>query len=51
MDWPTVIVAAIVGGIFVAIVVTQIRNRMNGKSSCSCGGNCGTCGGCPHSNQ
>ena len=51
MDWPTIIVATIIGLIFVVIVVTQIRNRMKGKSSCSCGGNCGACGACPHSNQ
>ena len=44
MDWPTIIVATIIGLIFVAIVVTQIRNRRNGKSSCSCGGSCGSCG-------
>lgn len=51
MDWPTIIVAAIVGVIFVAIVVTQIRNRMNGKASCSCGGNCGACGACAQNKE
>lgn len=49
MDWPTVIVAAIIGVIFVAIVANEIRNRIKGKSSCSCGGNCGACGACSHS--
>ena len=46
MDWPTVIVAAIIGVIFVAIVANEIRNRIKGKSSC--GGNCGACGACKH---
>ena len=41
MDWPTVLVAAVVGAIFVAIVVRIVINKRNGKSSCSCG-----CGGC-----
>ncbi|MBQ7822489.1 MAG: FeoB-associated Cys-rich membrane protein [Clostridia bacterium] len=42
---PTIIVAAIIAVIFVAIVVTGIRNKMKGKSSCSCG--CDSCGmGC-----
>ena len=49
MDWPTVIVAAIIGVIFVAIVANEIRNRIKGKSSCSCGGNCGACGACSYS--
>ena len=41
MEGPTILVAAIVGAIFVAIVVRMIINKKNGKSSCSCG-----CGGC-----
>ena len=51
MDWPTIIVAAIIAVIFLAIVITGIRNRIQGKSSCSCGGNCGACGGNCHTNQ
>ena len=42
--WPTVIVASVIGGIFAWIVAVQIRNKRQGKSSCSCGGNCGVCG-------
>ncbi len=44
---PTIIVASIIGLIFVAIVVNEIRKKIQGKSSCSCGGNCGACGLCP----
>ena len=44
MDWPTVIVASIVGIIFVAIIAHSIVNKKRGKSTCSCGGNCGACG-------
>ena len=47
MDWPTVIVASIVAIIFISIVACGFVNKKKGKSSCSCGGNCGACGaGC-----
>ncbi len=42
MDWPTIIVASILAVIFLAIVITGIRNKKKGKHSCSCG----SCGGC-----
>ena len=51
MDWPTILVATIIGVIFIAIVVSQIRNRIKGKAGCSCGGNCGACGACPRSGK
>ncbi len=38
---PTIIVLLIVAGVFTAIVVNEIRNRIKGKGSCSCG-----CEGC-----
>lgn len=41
MNWPTIIIAAIVAAVFLAIVISGIKNKKNGKSSCSCG-----CGGC-----
>jgi len=44
--WPTIIIAAIVGAIFVAIVVKEIVNKKKGRSSCSCG-----CGGCAFKEQ
>ncbi len=39
--WPTIIVAAIVASIFIAIVVRGVINKKNGKGGCSCG-----CSGC-----
>ncbi|MBE6885110.1 MAG: FeoB-associated Cys-rich membrane protein [Ruminococcaceae bacterium] len=42
MNWPTIIVAAVVLAVFLAIVITGIRNKKKGKSSCSCG--CSECG-------
>ena len=41
MNLPTLIVAAIVAAVFVAVICIQIRDRKNGK--CSCGGSCGSC--------
>ena len=47
MEWPTILVATVVAGIFIAIVVCGIINKKKGKGGCSCGGNCGSCGcGC-----
>lgn len=41
MNWQTLVVLAIVVAIFAAIVVKGIKNKKEGKSSCSCG-----CSGC-----
>lgn len=41
MNLPTLIVAAIVAAVFIAVILVQIRDRKNGK--CSCGGSCGSC--------
>ncbi len=38
----TIIVAAVVAVILALIVKKMIRDKRNGKTSCSCG-----CGGCP----
>lgn len=43
---PTIIVSAIIVAILSAIIAVGIRNRKKGKSSCSCGGSCGSCGAC-----
>ena len=51
MNWPTIIIAAVIGVIFVAIVVKGIINKKNGKHTCSCGGNCGACGMCSSCNS
>ncbi len=37
----TTLIALFVAGVFLAIVIREIRNRKQGKSSCSCG-----CSGC-----
>lgn len=44
MNLSTFIVALIVAAVFFGILAVQIRNKKNGKSSCSCGGSCGACG-------
>ena len=46
MNAPTIIAALIVLVVFAAIVGKGIYNRRHGKSGCSCGGDCGACGGC-----
>ncbi len=41
---------AIVGGVLVIIVglivAKMVKDKKSGKSSCSCGGDCGHCDGC-----
>ncbi len=44
--WPTILVSAVLVAILTAIVVCWIKRKKSGKSSCSCGGNCGACGLC-----
>ncbi len=44
MNAPTIVIGLLVLAVFVAIVAQGIRNKKQGKSSCSCGG---SCGGCP----
>ena len=44
LNLPTIIITALIAVIFLAIVITEIRNRKKGKHSCSCGGSCGSCG-------
>ena len=41
MNIQTIIVGGIVLAVFLAIVITGIRNRIKGKSGCSCG--CDAC--------
>ena len=43
----TIIVASVVGLIFILIVANEIRKKIKGTPSCACGGNCGACGACP----
>lgn len=47
MNWQSWAVLAIIVVIVAAIVARGIYNKRNGKSSCSCGSDCGACGaGC-----
>ena len=41
MNPATILIAALVAVLFIAVIVRQIRRHRQGKSSCSCG-----CGGC-----
>lgn len=42
----TVLVCAVLAVIVIAIVISMIRQKRNGKSSCYCG-----CAGCPMSGE
>lgn len=46
MNAPTVILICVIAVAFVAVVAVGIRNKLKGKHSCSCGGNCGACSAC-----
>ena len=50
MDWPTIIVASVIGAILLFIIVRGIINKKKGKRSCSCG-SCGACGMNCHGNN
>lgn len=43
MNWATVIVAAIVAAVFIAIVTQGVRNKKKGKAMISCGCHCQGC--------
>ncbi len=45
----TVIVAVIVAAAVGLIIFKMIKDRRSGKGGCSCGGDCGACGGGCHS--
>lgn len=38
---PTIIGAAVVAAVFIAIIVCEVKKRKSGKGSCSCG--CSDC--------
>lgn len=44
MNLPTVITAALLTAVVIAIVAFSIKKKKEGK--CSCGGNCGNCNHC-----
>jgi len=43
---PTILVGLIILALFAAVVVKLVRDKKNGKGSCSCGGDCSHCKGC-----
>lgn len=43
MNAPTIIVAAIVAVVFIAIIIKSVADKKKGKSSCSCGCSCSGC--------
>ena len=48
--WLSYVIVTVIAVVFVAVIVRGIYNKKTGKSSCSCGGNCGACGLC-HEND
>ena len=48
MNAPTILSGLIIFGLFAAIVARGIHNKRQGKGGCSCGGDCGACGGGCH---
>ena len=44
MNLPTLLISLVILAVFVAIVARGIHNKRRGKSSCACGGSCGSCG-------
>ena len=46
MEWLSILLVCLISAVFITIVVCGIINKIKGKSSCSCGGNCGVCGMC-----
>lgn len=46
----TILVSLVLILIVAGIVFYLVRQKKSGKSSCSCGGNCSSCGVCPHCN-
>lgn len=47
MNWPTILIATLIAGIFLAIVLRGIYNRKHNQGGCSgCSGGCAGCTGC-----
>ena len=42
----TIIVGGILAAIVAAVIWKMIQDKKNGKSGCSCGGDCSCCKGC-----
>ena len=50
MNWPTLLIAGLVAAAFAAIIVSGVRKKKHGKSSCACG-SCAACGACGQSGK
>ncbi|MBU5627570.1 FeoB-associated Cys-rich membrane protein [Oscillibacter sp. MSJ-2] len=48
MNLPTILISLLILAVFIAIVARGICNKKHGKGGCSCGGDCGDCGGGCH---
>ena len=48
MNLPTILIGLLVLAVFAAIVARGVYNKKHGRSGCSCGGDCGACGGSCH---
>ena len=46
MNWETIVGLVIVASLVISILVKSIIDKKKGKTSCSCGGNCGACNAC-----
>ncbi|MBQ7829551.1 MAG: FeoB-associated Cys-rich membrane protein [Clostridia bacterium] len=49
--WLSYLLIGVIAAAFVSIIVVGVINKKKGKSSCSCGGNCGACGLCNSQNK
>ncbi len=47
----TLIISLLILAACVAVTYRGVKNRRQGKHSCSCGGSCGSCGGACHSHH
>lgn len=43
MNWLGWLIVGVIAAAFVAVVVSEIVKRKNGKGGCSCGGSCEGC--------
>ena len=43
---PSILIGLAIAAVCAAIIARGIHNKRKGKGGCSCGGNCGACGGC-----
>ncbi len=46
MNWQTIVGLVIVLSLVAVIIIKSIIDKKNGKSNCSCNGNCGSCNIC-----